>query len=155
MKKIIFCLLTFYTMSVFSANDAATLEIIRAYIDLCAQKFESSSAGLPEEANFKFHPTSSYKTGKRILKTQRGESIPLFPTPPSTPPTPEVEGEWMGKTALHHAVLSGNLGAVQRLIEANAPINPRDHFQTTPLAIAESRGLAPIIEYLKSVGAKT
>jgi ankyrin repeat protein len=60
-------------------------------------------------------------------------------------------------TALHNAVCSGSLAAVQWLVEAGAPIDARDGpYQATPLVWAEyfARTAADNVEYFQRKGAR-
>jgi ankyrin repeat protein len=56
-------------------------------------------------------------------------------------------------TPLHQAVLSGDRGAVQRLIRSKADINAANRYGVTPLSLAAQRGHADLIDALLKAGA--
>jgi ankyrin repeat protein len=58
-----------------------------------------------------------------------------------------------GTTALHRAVLSNDLGAVQRLLRSGANPSAANRYKVTPLSLAATSGNARIIEALLASGA--
>uniref|UniRef100_A0A7S4S1U8 Ankyrin repeat domain-containing protein n=1 Tax=Alexandrium monilatum TaxID=311494 RepID=A0A7S4S1U8_9DINO len=57
-----------------------------------------------------------------------------------------------GETALFGAVVEGNVGATQLLIDARADINHRDGTGKTVLAVAQARGMQKFVEFLQANG---
>ena len=64
----------------------------------------------------------------------------------------QVDG--YGRTALHYAVLNGQVESVKLLLELRAKINMSDEDGVTPLKIAQEYNLKEIIRILKAAGAK-
>lgn len=58
-----------------------------------------------------------------------------------------------GETPLHTACIAGNITAVERLIEQNAPLNTKDYCGWSPLHEACNHGFLEIVECLLKAGA--
>ena len=62
--------------------------------------------------------------------------------------------DMMGRSPLHAAVEAGRLEIVRLLLEHNAPLDPMDKDQRTPLVVAAMLGHDEIVTILLSAGAR-